>query len=184
MKPHLEIEYKTLLTHDEYQTLNTHFNFERIIEQTNIYFDADQALFNKKMMCRVRILEGKFKFTLKIPQDEGVLEYEFDMPSLDLNHPKLVSILKPHIGNLKNLKEVGQSHTLRKIYSDDYGEWCLDYNAFSNHNDYELEYELFKPHPLAYDHYLTVIQDLKITYKPADPKYLRSINSKKQPLLK
>lgn len=179
MKPHLEIEYKTLLTKEEYQELDTHFKFERIVQQTNVYYDSNNDLYNQHMMCRIRILPDSYEFTLKVPQEEGVLEYEFEMESLDLKHPQVISTLSPYISNLDELQEVGRSETLRKISSDQYGEWCLDSNTFSFHQDYELEYELFQPHNLAYQHYLDNMEKLGIEYKPADPKYIRSLQSKK-----
>ena len=60
MKPHLEIEYKTLLTKEEYQALDTHFKFERIVQQTNVYYDSNNDLYNQHMMCRIRILPDSY----------------------------------------------------------------------------------------------------------------------------
>lgn len=179
MKPHLEIEYKTLLTEQEYLSLNTAFQYESINDQTNIYYDdTKRTLFNLGMMCRVRLLDDTFEFTLKIPQDTGVLEYEVMLDSLNLNDPQVEKILQPYISNLAELKEVGRSRTIRKIHSDIYGEWCLDENHFSHHDDYELEYELHEAHPKAYEHYLQKLRELNIEFKKAEPKYLRSLNSK------
>ena len=180
MKPNLEIEYKTLLTSDEYKAVDRFFSFDAVseIEQINIYFDdLNKTLFNKGMMCRVRLYNGLFEFTLKVPQTEGVLEYECFLDSLDLNHATVIEILAPHIDDVKKLVEVGRSTTIRKIHEDEYGQWCLDDNQFSHHHDYELEYELFGANDKAFDHFLKHLETLKITYKKAQPKYIRALQS-------
>lgn len=179
MKPHLEIEYKTLLTQAEYHNLDTHFSFDQIVEQTNIYYDdTRKTLFNLGIMCRIRIIEDSYEFTLKVPQDEGVLEYEVSMDSLSLKTPEIETILREYKLIADDLVEVGKSHTVRKIYRDQFGEWCLDDNTFSHHQDYELEYELYGPADGAYEHYLKEMKQLSIEYKQAQPKYIRALESK------
>lgn len=180
MTAHLEIEYKTLLTALEYLSLDEHFEFDEIKEQTNYYYDSNNELLDKKMMCRIREVNGEYEFTLKVPQDIGVLEYEVILPEKNIHDEAALNILKPFISNPQDLKEVGYSSTLRKISKDEYGEWCLDYNEFSDHKDFELEYELYKAHPKAQDHYLKEIKKLSIELKHADPKYIRALESKKK----
>lgn len=179
MKQHLEIEYKSILTNQEYLKIDFLFKFDKIVEQTNVYYDFDDILFNQNIMCRIRVLDDEYEFTLKIPQEKGVLEYEVNLNSLDIKDPKVIKILTPFIEQTDQLIEVGRSHTIRKIYSDEYGEWCLDESQFSHHKDYELEYELYEDHPLAYEHYVNKINELGIEIKEAKPKYIRALNSKK-----
>ena len=70
MAQETEIEFKNLLTQEEYQQLLNTFNLTHkdIKEQTNHYFDTPNGLLKqKKRGLRIRVLSSKIEFTLKTP---------------------------------------------------------------------------------------------------------------------
>lgn len=178
MKTNLEIEYKTLITQTEFERIQAAFPFAQAQVQTNVYFDTPEgALFDKKMMCRIRIIDNRYEFTLKIPQTDGVMEFEYQLDSLSLDHPAIRTYFESLNLDALLLKETTRSETHRQIYEDTYGEWCLDETNFSHHKDYEIEYELFEANKKAYPHYVSTLKSLNIVSKEAQPKYIRALSS-------
>ena len=77
---HLEIEYKTLLTKDEYNRLAMLFSHVTPVTQTNYYIDTPQSdMRNKKLSLRIRTLPSHGELTLKIPEKVGNMEYNVTM---------------------------------------------------------------------------------------------------------
>lgn len=77
MGEHLEIEFKNLLTKEEFTHLVDTYKFhdEDFFIQKNIYFDTVDYLLQKQQAAlRIRIKEGKGEITLKTPQEKGLLE--------------------------------------------------------------------------------------------------------------
>ena len=74
---HLEIEYKTLLTKDEYNRLAMLFSHVTPVTQTNYYIDTIQGdMKSKKLSLRIRTLPTHGELTLKIPEKVGNMELE------------------------------------------------------------------------------------------------------------
>ena len=72
---HLEIEFKALLTKEEYHSLEDFFKDQPPIRQTNHYIDTpDHAIRNHRMALRIRTLADRAELTLKVPQDAGHFE--------------------------------------------------------------------------------------------------------------
>ena len=85
MTHQVEIEFKTLLTREEYQRVFAFYQLDRSAfhTQTNLYFDTlDHQLKQKKFGLRIRTTEDKAELTLKSPLKEGLLETT-DILSLD-----------------------------------------------------------------------------------------------------
>ena len=77
MTHQVEIEFKTLLTREEYQRVIAFYQLDRSAfhTQTNLYFDTlDHQLKQKKFGLRIRTTEDKAELTLKSPLKEGLLE--------------------------------------------------------------------------------------------------------------
>lgn len=77
MSKEIEIEFKSMLTPDEYIELLRYYNVtdEQFVMQTNLYFDtADFQLKHLGMGLRIRRFTSKAEATLKIPQEVGLLE--------------------------------------------------------------------------------------------------------------
>ena len=71
---HLEIEYKTLLDKEEYQSLLPLFADTELVVQTNHYIDTpDQLIRKEKMALRVRTFTDQAELTLKVPEAVGHL---------------------------------------------------------------------------------------------------------------
>lgn len=149
---HLEIEYKTMLTKEEYQRLEILFSHVSAISQTNYYFDTQEAQLKKiRFSLRIRTLPNRAEMTLKIPQDTGNLEY---------NHPLSIEEAKQIIrtGNfplnpvtqliteagiaLKDLKLLGNLTTIRRETQTPIGLMALDFSTYAQVKDYELELEV------------------------------------------
>ena len=66
MHNHLEIEFKTFITEQEYLNLLKEFDLEnKTFDQTNYYFDTnDNELLNNKIVLRIR-KKDKYKLTKK-----------------------------------------------------------------------------------------------------------------------
>ena len=100
---HLEIEYKTLLTKDEYNRLAVLFSHVTPVTQTNYYIDTPQGdMRNKRLSLRIRTLPTHGELTLKIPEKVGNMEYNVTMDcseakamtkSLDFPECQIKSIL-------------------------------------------------------------------------------------------
>ncbi len=179
MKQNIEIEYKTMLDESLYNSLREALPFDQGALQINTYYDTlNRDLFSHSIMCRIREYDNTFELTIKIPQEKGVLELEKILEDKDLNDPDIEKFLREYDIDPNDMREVALSKTKRHLMEDQYGVWCLDKTEFKHHTDYELEYELFEDHPLAYDHYKDKLQSNNIEYHESKPKYIRALNSK------
>jgi uncharacterized protein YjbK len=72
----IEIESKVLLTKSEAENISKKLNFpETEIVHINYYLDSEDRLLKKyDMICRVRIVDGVARLTMKAPLSEGLLE--------------------------------------------------------------------------------------------------------------
>ena len=91
---HLEIEFKTLLTKEEYHSLEDFFKDQPPIQQTNHYIDTpDKTIRNHQMALRIRTFANRAELTLKVPQEAGHFEYNqaltFDQVEVFLSNKKL-----------------------------------------------------------------------------------------------
>ncbi|MDR0921401.1 MAG: CYTH domain-containing protein [Lactobacillales bacterium] len=157
MSKNLEIEYKTLLTEQNYQDLLTHFNFikDEQFTQVNHYFDTDKLeLKSRGMGLRVRTLESRAELTLKVPQPFGLLE---TTDNLTLEEATQVieqeqipdgfvkdELLKFHLKPEK-LKRIGCLKTTRAEKEISEGLLAIDESWYGNKHDYELELEVKNP---------------------------------------
>ena len=183
MNQHLEIEYKSMIEESTAKRLLDFFPFENSKKQTNHYFDTvDKQLFKLGIMCRIREIENNFLFTLKIPQSDGVLEFETELESISLHNKQIINKMREFNINTEKMLPIAKSITNRYEYSDEYGMWCLDYSKFSNHNDIEIEYELHQANEKAYQHYVDTLSALNIIIVKAKPKYIRALNSSLEPI--
>lgn len=183
MNQHLEIEYKSMIEESTAKRLLDLFQFETPKKQTNHYFDTiDKQLFKLGIMCRIREIDNTYLFTLKIPQSDGVLEFETELDSLSLDNIQIINKMNEFGINTVEMLPVAKSVTHRSEYNDEYGMWCLDYSEFSNHNDIEIEYELHQANEKAYQHYVDTLKSLNIIIIKAKPKYIRALNSSLEPI--
>lgn len=148
----LEIEYKTLLTEEEYTTLLPDFKEISPVEQTNYYIDSpDGAIKKARMSLRIRTFATAAEMTLKIPQTVGNLEYNQDLPlassqalltNFTLPDGQIKDLLTEASIATENLTILGSLTTLRYEMETEIGLMALDKNTYADQLDYELEVEV------------------------------------------
>lgn len=179
---HLEIEYKTLLTKNEYQQLLPQFSDITATKQTNYYIDtADFSIRDAKMALRVRAFENRAELTLKIPQQVGNMEYNQSL-TLEECHTLIntcvlpegeIRILLTHAAiNLDELKVLGSLTTIRYGKETTIGLMALDENHYFDKTDYELELEVIDAE-MGKEQFDYFLQAHHIHYKYAKPKVAR-----------
>lgn len=178
----LEIEYKTLLSTDEYHSLLTDFQDVTPVCQTNYYIDTPNFDVKKaRMSLRIRTFEDAAELTLKVPQEVGNLEYNQDLTLEQAQalikdfvlprgpiHELVVGALLP----LQKLKVLGHLTTLRYEKETPIGLMALDKNSYADKTDYELEMEVTHAQTgkKAFERYL---MEKGITFKYASSKVAR-----------
>ncbi|EHI69422.1 CYTH domain-containing protein [Streptococcus ictaluri] len=148
----LEIEYKTLLTKEEYKRLLSQMTHIPPVTQTNYYIDTkDFDLKAHKMSLRIRTFTDSAELTLKVPEKVGNREYNLH---LDLKSAKEIikTGILPESSALDIIKKIGLGDsqlttfgyltTIRREADTTIGKLALDYNQYANIKDYELELEV------------------------------------------
>ncbi|WP_430236695.1 CYTH domain-containing protein [Neobacillus sp. SM06] len=150
----LEIEFKNMLTKEEYERLFEFFKLEEdaIFTQENHYFDtADFQLKRNGAALRIREKNGQYELTLKQPYKEGLLETN-ELLSVQEAQQAISRNILPS-GTVQQLIEkmgipfsileyFGSLVTKRAEIKDSNGLLVLDYSTYLNTEDYELEYEV------------------------------------------
>ncbi len=149
----LEIEFKNLLSENEYSTLYDTF-FETVPGQSlvNYYIDTpDLDLRRHTLLLRVRLDRGKQIMTLKAPTVKGVLEFhaevDYDLDSMKhIGQSEIPDVIiheleKRHI-SIGDLTIYGSLATER--YETEYkdGLLVLDKCSYLDTTDFEVEYEV------------------------------------------
>lgn len=154
MSQNIEIEFKNLLTEEEFTLLKKHLNMDEslFITQVNHYFDTENFTL-KGHGCALRIREknGSFELTLKQPHPEGLLETNQIISEVEaksvlgknafINGPVKEAILKLGI-EPEELSYFGSLTTNRAEKEYKGGLVVLDYSTYLNQFDYEVEYEV------------------------------------------
>ncbi len=157
MNQQLEIEYKNLLTEEEFLRLLAHFQIDEkdLVLQKNHYFDTPDFLL-KEQGCALRIREkgSSYELTLKEPAEEGLLEtnekidehlakgaIEFNiLPQGDVTQRIAEKNIEP-----SRLRYFGTLSTLRKEIPYKDGLLVFDKSSYFKKVDFELEYEVKDP---------------------------------------
>lgn len=180
MKTHYEIEFKTMISQDDHQRLKeTIFKNGLLIEQKNIYFDTQSNYFhNKKSMVRVREYSDHLLFTLKVPDEDKLIEHEFVINSLEEAEGKIKDLFSEEKITIHDLFKTAESYTIRREIKDTWGTWCLDHSIYGSKEDFELEYELFEEIDMgiATRHFFQMLEHYEVNFKRARPKYIRALS--------
>jgi len=150
MQTEKEIEFKNLLTKQEFELLISFFQVEQkdFHSQTNYYFDTQDNFFkNNRMGFRLRVLETHNELTLKQPLEEHVMEEN----TIQVSDQERDAIIKqasfPSIPFLElfNLTSpfisIGSLQTNRVQIPFENGTLFLDHSIYSQTEDFEVEYE-------------------------------------------
>lgn len=154
MAQEIEIEFKNILTKEQYEALLKKFGIEedRILRQTNHYFDTPE--FQLKQLAsglRIRETASKTVCTLKEKTAENthlettdVLSEEQARDMLSGNGFFAESVKKKleqlHVP-IEKLSVFGTLTTDRVELPYNNGTLVLDHSFYLNHDDYEVEYE-------------------------------------------
>ncbi|OZM58277.1 hypothetical protein CIB95_01520 [Lottiidibacillus patelloidae] len=191
MSQQLEIEFKNMLTNQEYLQLLQEFSIDTndIYTQINYYLDTqDFSLMQAKSALRVREKNGYYTLTLKQPVKAGVLETnqrisieEFDVikkigriPNGAVNEViKQIGIATDSLTLLGNLK------TNRVSFPYKEGKLFLDHSMYLNKEDFELEYEV-EDREIGNSLFLALLNSYHIPVRNTDNKIIRFFTEKKK----
>ncbi|MDD6385230.1 MAG: CYTH domain-containing protein [Streptococcus hyointestinalis] len=179
---HLEIEFKTMLTKDEFNRLKAQFSHVAPVTQTNYYFDTENFdMKAHRMSLRIRTISNAAELTLKIPKDVGNWEYNIALP-IDEAKEMIKTGKLPENDITKRIKDQGVDPsalavfgyltTTRRECQTAIGLMALDDNQYAGIRDYELELEVLdaKKGKDDFDHFLA---EQSINFKYAKSKVAR-----------
>lgn len=152
MSQEIEIEFKNLLTKEEFDHLRSVYPFQAEAKsQINYYFETtDFALQAKGSAIRIRKKNDQYVLTLKEPHSVGILETHDILTEAEANAwmqgeivPKehTTKQLKAKSIAVENLCYYGALQTDRREIRHGEVLLVLDYSLYNNRVDYELELE-------------------------------------------
>lgn len=171
----IEIEFKTLMTDNEYNKIIDLFDLrENIFSQENYYFDTDDFYIRKNCMeLRIRHRKNVWKITLKSPHENCMYEDSIIINETEANY---------YIKNGFNLKPFGldlfvtlkvSNITERAVTPYKEGNLFLDKSTFAGTTDYEIEYEADEP-AHGIEVFREFLNENGINYKPSHHKVERA----------
>ncbi|MCD2252990.1 CYTH domain-containing protein [Listeria marthii] len=184
MVKELEIEFRNLLTKEEYDTLTENFRVkeEDFFEQTNYYLDtADFGLKELHSALRIRQLESQYQLTLKTPESRGLMETTQILGADQAT--AIIAGANIPVGPVRDtLKEIGINHedlqvfgSLKTIRAEkDYKKGLLvfDKNFYGTISDFDLEYEV-ADYDKGKEIFDKLLKEYQITNQPAENKVAR-----------
>ena len=186
----IEIEFKNLLTKDQYASLFEKYdlkNSEEIINKNFYYDDADESFKKIGAALRIRYTNKKTEMTLKVKGNTQ--NVEINVP-LDERYPKEPTVL-PILPNeiiaelermnvkIKTPMLIQKIETLRHEITLEEGLLVLDETTFINDVvDYELEFET-KDYETGLIAFEKLLEKNNIDKNPAKPKIARAVEYSK-----
>jgi uncharacterized protein YjbK len=152
MSQEVEIEYKNLLTKEEYDQLLKKLPFPSAAKkQVNYYFETkDFALAKQHCALRIREKNDNYTLTLKEPHEEGLLETHDQMSKQEaeswiqgtlIPKPNIARQLEHKGISIKDLTFFGELVTERRETEYENVLIVLDYSTYNHTEDYEFELE-------------------------------------------
>ncbi|EAH4450270.1 CYTH domain-containing protein [Listeria innocua] len=187
MVKELEIEFRNLLTKEEYDRLIEDFRIKEddFFEQTNFYLDtADFGLKERNSALRIRKLETQYQLTLKTPEARGLMETTQILAADQAS--AITDGANIPVGPVRDtLKEIGINHedlqvfgSLKTIRAEkDYKKGLLvfDKNFYGSISDFDLEYEV-SDYDKGKEIFDKLLKEYQITNHPAENKVARFYN--------
>ncbi|MER1999029.1 MAG: CYTH domain-containing protein [Lysinibacillus sp.] len=196
MSQQIEIEFKNMLTKEEYEQLLMHFDidYNTIALQENHYFDTrDFALKKRLSGLRIRIAGTKIECTIKERSgDHAHLETTDNLTieqaqSMLSGGPFVASEVLKRLQALEispaNLSVFGSLSTKRVELEFKGGLLVLDHSFYLNQDDYEVEYETTNER-VGQQIFLQFLAEHGIAIRPADKKIARFSKALQQQLEK
>ncbi|MBA2174476.1 CYTH domain-containing protein [Halobacillus locisalis] len=191
MSQEIEIEFKNLLTQEEYQRLYQLLPFKSVelIEQTNYYFETNDLLLKQHgAALRIRKKNDQWTLTLKQPHPEGLLETHDTLTTEEANlwiQNQMVEKpnTKPQLHELgievNQLRYLGSLTTRRKELDYKGATIVLDHSLYYDQEDYELEVEA-PSKPVGQDVIKEILDACDIPQRKTDNKIKRFYKAKLQ----
>ncbi|EDO1158330.1 CYTH domain-containing protein [Listeria innocua] len=187
MVKELEIEFRNLLTKEDYDRLIEDFRIKEddFFEQTNFYLDtADFGLKERNSALRIRKLETQYQLTLKTPEARGLMETTQILAADQAT--AITDGANIPVGPVRDtLKEIGINHedlqvfgSLKTIRAEkDYKKGLLvfDKNFYGSISDFDLEYEV-SDYDKGKEIFDKLLKEYQITNHPAENKVARFYN--------
>ncbi|MCM3610616.1 CYTH domain-containing protein [Planococcus sp. MERTA32b] len=191
MTKELEIEFKNLLTREEYIKLLELFGYQKEDAHTQInhYFDtADFTLRNRKSALRVREKGQQIECTLKTPAENGYYEITDKLDSQQAARiienrgfpaPEVNEALSEMGVSPENLIKLGSLITHRIEFPYQNGLLVLDHSEYHGIDDYELEFEV-KDYEAGKQRFEALLTDTGIPLRKTDKKIARFMAAAKK----
>ena len=141
-----ETELKSIIDDNTYKKVKRGFNWEKIVEQENIYYtDKEGILRDKRIMVRIRVIDDVCKIQVKLHKnDDSPIqiceenEYEIDTVPDIIDAQTALKITGEDVGELYKM---GRATTKRRTIRRGESELCLDKTTYFGKTDYEVELE-------------------------------------------
>lgn len=179
MNKNIEKEFKILVSKEKFNMLCKMYEPLTFIKQVNQYYDTPDNLIRKKNgAMRIRSKNNKNIFTLKLFQDNKLLEFECEVKENSinaLNHPEIIALLNTYQINGPFI-ETASLTTYRAMVIDDDAELCFDENFYNGNTDYEIEYEFKRDHD-GFSKFNQILQKVGLSYETNCPSKIgRALN--------
>ena len=187
MLPSLEVEFKTLLTKEEYTRLMNRFKGNPIDVQTNHYLDTER--FSLKATDTSLLIRERDTLELTFKRKKGYTMHDIREP-LESNQlqiiretgvlpeGKIFEEVEAIIGKQKLTNFMSLS-TERMYFQYGNGVVFIDKSNYLDETDYELEYEARNYHD-GKKEFIALLGDFKIKYKKSEKKIKRAYNALKR----
>lgn len=151
MEENLEIEYKLLLSREQFDNLTHYYDhLAHVYTQINTYFTSD-ALQAKRIALRIREKENNYEMTVKTKAEgTGRKEYNLALSKDDacffleggMKDNEITQMLKDMDIDLSKITILCRLKTVRHDIPLEGGMLSLDANYYNGQEDYEMEFEL------------------------------------------
>lgn len=150
MHKEIEIEFKNLLTKEEFHQLLAHFHIQQtdFHTQTNYYYDTPNNYFkDKKIGFRMRVLANRNELTIKVPEQQHMMTETTQYISTAERDAILNTLSFPNVPFLEQIKDegdlscIGNMQTNRAQINFKDGILFFDHSLYSQTEDFEIEYE-------------------------------------------
>lgn len=174
-----EIEFKTLITEQDYNKLIQSFELDNnIFSQTNYYFDTeDTLLLKEKTVLRIRQKGSNYKLTKKTRAEVGA-----DETHIFIQKNRALELLEKGfdasiIGLPYYVHNVAQLTTYRASTPYKNGTLFFDKSVYYDNVDFEIEYEVDDQVQGLID-FKAFLESYNITYKESIRKSKRAFDNK------
>lgn len=190
MSQEIEIEFKNIVTKADFLLLCEKFSIKEtdFKKQTNYYFDTNgMTLKENGSALRIREKNGSYTFTLKQPNEIGLLETHQEITKAEAEDafqgaplPKGMiadQLEKSFQINVANCRYLGSLTTIRAEtpYLD--GTLVFDQSFYFDTEDFEIEYEV-KDEKRGQEIFKKIFSNYKIPIKQTDNKIKRFFQKK------